>query len=61
MIICVGRNIYSQELEEVIGKIKGVRKGCVVAFGMVEVEIGIECLVLIVEICQFDDDFKFCL
>ena len=32
IIIKAGRNIYPQELEELVGGLEGVRKGCVAAF-----------------------------
>ena len=32
MIIRAGRHIYPHELEEAVGRIEGVRKGCVAAF-----------------------------
>ncbi len=49
MIIKAGRNIYPQELEEVVGSIKGVRKGCVAAFSTQDQRTGTERLVLLVE------------
>ena len=33
MIIRGGRNIYPHELEEAVGKVAGIRKGCVAVFG----------------------------
>ena len=32
IIIKAGRNIYPHELEELVGGVEGVRKGCVAAF-----------------------------
>jgi 1-acyl-sn-glycerol-3-phosphate acyltransferase len=47
MIIKAGRNIYPQELEELVGEVEGVRKGCVAAFP--SGGAGTERLVLLVE------------
>lgn len=49
VIIRAGRNIYPHELEEAIGNVAGVRKGCVVAFGTKEHRSGTERLVILVE------------
>ncbi|MGD9385629.1 MAG: AMP-binding protein [Thioalkalispiraceae bacterium] len=49
LIIRAGRNIYPQEVEEVVGNIDGVRRGCVVTFGTIEAQSGTERLVLIAE------------
>ena len=49
VIIRAGRNIYPHELEEAIGNVPGVRKGCVVAFGTTDRRTGTERLVILVE------------
>jgi 1-acyl-sn-glycerol-3-phosphate acyltransferase len=49
MIIKAGRNIYPQELEELVGGVEGVRKGCVAAFPSALGAAGTERLVLLVE------------
>jgi fatty-acyl-CoA synthase len=49
MIIKAGRNLYPQEVEEVVGDVSGVRKGCVAAFGIPDRETGTERLVVIAE------------
>jgi 1-acyl-sn-glycerol-3-phosphate acyltransferase len=49
MIIKAGRNLYPQEVEEVVGNITGVRKGCVAAFGVPDPEAGTERLVVVAE------------
>ena len=49
MIIRAGRNLYPHELEEFVGNIKGVRKGCVVAFASPDERTGTERLILIAE------------
>jgi fatty-acyl-CoA synthase len=49
IIIKAGRNFYPQELEEAVGSIPGVRKGCVAAFGIVDAKLGTEKIVLIAE------------
>ncbi len=49
IIIKAGRNIYPHELEELAGRIEGVRKGCVVAFGVTNPRAGTERLVIVAE------------
>jgi fatty-acyl-CoA synthase len=49
LIIKGGRNLYPQEVEEVVSDIPGIRKGCVAAFGVAEPEIGTEHLVVVAE------------
>ena len=49
IIIKAGRNIYPQELEELVGGVEGVRRGCVAAFPSTLGGAGTERLVLLVE------------
>lgn len=49
IIIRAGRNIYPHELEEYIGGIDGIRKGCVAAFGATDPQSGTEKLVILAE------------
>jgi 1-acyl-sn-glycerol-3-phosphate acyltransferase len=49
MIIKAGRNLYPQEMEEVVGGIPGVRAGCVAVFGVSDPAIGTERLVVVAE------------
>ena len=49
MIIRAGRNIYPQELEELVGNVEGVRKGCVAAFASQDLRAGTERLVVVAE------------
>ena len=49
MIIRGGRNIYPYELEEAVGKLPGVRKGCVAIFGANDPAAGTERLVVVAE------------
>ena len=44
-----GRNIYPQELEEAVGSLEGVRKGCVVAFPTIDARAGTERLIVMAE------------
>lgn len=48
-IIRAGRNIYPDELEETVGNIPGVRKGCVAVFGSGDRATGTERLVVLAE------------
>ena len=56
MIIRAGRNIYPHELEEAVGDIEGVRKGCVAVFGSLDPGSGTERLVVIAETRSEDED-----
>ncbi|MDX1595204.1 MAG: AMP-binding protein, partial [Gammaproteobacteria bacterium] len=49
LIIRGGRNVYPQELEEAVGALDGVRRGCVAAFGTADPERGTERLVVLAE------------
>jgi len=50
VIIKAGRNIYPHEVEEIAGRVSGVRTGCVVAFGAPDERSGTERLVVAAEI-----------
>jgi fatty-acyl-CoA synthase len=49
VIIKAGRNLYPQEVEELVGEVPGVRKGCVAAFGVADPALGTERLVVVAE------------
>jgi len=49
IIIKGGRNLYPHEVEELASRAKGIRKGCVVAFGLKGEETGTEKLVIVAE------------
>jgi acyl carrier protein len=49
IVIRAGRNIYPHELEEAVGGIPGVRKGCVAVFGSPDPVSGTERLVVMAE------------
>jgi 1-acyl-sn-glycerol-3-phosphate acyltransferase len=49
VIIKAGRNLYPQEVEELVGDVPGVRKGCVAAFGVGDPTIGTERLIVVAE------------
>lgn len=49
LIIRAGRNIYPHELEEFVGNIEGVRKGCVAAFPSPDPSTGTERLIVLAE------------
>ncbi len=50
MILKAGRNLYPHEIEEIAATVKGVRKGCVVAFGCADSTTGTERLVIVAEV-----------
>jgi 1-acyl-sn-glycerol-3-phosphate acyltransferase len=49
IIIRAGRNIYPHELEEHVGNIEGIRKGCVAAFASKDPRTGTERLIVLAE------------
>jgi 1-acyl-sn-glycerol-3-phosphate acyltransferase len=54
MIKKAGRNLYPQEVEEIVGAIRGIRTGCVAAFGLHDPAIGTERLIVIAESRETD-------
>lgn len=50
IIIKAGRNLYPHEVEEIAGRVQGVRTGCVVAFGAPDERTGSERLVVTAEV-----------
>ncbi len=55
IIIRGGRNLYPHELEETVGGIPGVRKGCVAVFGSPDPATGTERLVVMAETRERDE------
>jgi 1-acyl-sn-glycerol-3-phosphate acyltransferase len=49
IIIKGGRNLYPHEVEELAARVDGVRKGCVVAFGVKDQSSGTEKLIVVAE------------
>jgi fatty-acyl-CoA synthase len=49
VIIADGRNICPQEVEEAVGEVPGVRRGCVAALGVADAATGTERLVVVAE------------
>jgi 1-acyl-sn-glycerol-3-phosphate acyltransferase len=54
LIIRAGRNIYPQELEEAVGNLPGIRKGCVAVFGSPDPVSRTERLVVVAETRETD-------
>jgi 1-acyl-sn-glycerol-3-phosphate acyltransferase len=50
MIIRGGHNLYPYELEEAIGNLEGIRKGCVAVVGAMDAATGTERLIVIAEV-----------
>ena len=49
IIIKGGRNLYPHEVEELAGRAEGIRKGCIVAFGVKDEAAGTERLIVVAE------------
>ena len=58
VIIRAGRNIYPPEIEEAVGNIEGIRKGCVVAFAAKDQHYSTERLVVLAETRKTDLGIK---
>ena len=54
MIIRGGRNLYPYEVEQAVGELPGIRKGCVAAFAAADPASGSERLVLVAETRERD-------
>jgi len=54
IIIKGGRNLYPHEVEELAGRADGIRKGCIVAFGLKDEGSGTEKLVVVAESRETD-------
>ncbi|MFN3565753.1 MAG: AMP-binding protein, partial [Burkholderiaceae bacterium] len=54
IIIRGGRNLYPEEIENAVGAVEGVRKGCVAAFGAPDPQRGTERLVVLAEVRAAD-------
>jgi acyl-CoA synthetase (AMP-forming)/AMP-acid ligase II len=58
LIIRAGRNLHPEELEDAIGNLTGVRKGCVAVFASPDPEFGTERLVVLAETRETDDQTR---
>lgn len=58
VIVRGGRNVYPYELEEAVGRLPGVRRGCVAVFGSAAGEPGVERLVIAAETREAHDDAR---
>ena len=54
LIIRGGRNIYPYELEQAVGDIPGIRKGCVAVFGSADAASGTERIIVLAETRETD-------
>ena len=54
IIIKGGRNLYPHEVEELAARAEGIRKGCIVAFGLTDEGAGTEKLVVVAETRERD-------
>ena len=58
VIIRAGRNIYPHELEEAIGNLPGMRKGCIAVFGSIDRATATEKLVVLAETRETEPDAR---
>jgi 1-acyl-sn-glycerol-3-phosphate acyltransferase len=56
MIIRAGRNIYPHELEDAVGDLPGIRKGCVAVFGSSDPEARTERVIVLAETREADPE-----
>ncbi len=54
IIIRAGQHIFPQEIEEAVGRVPGIRKGCVAAFGVADPASGTERVVVMAETRETD-------
>jgi fatty-acyl-CoA synthase len=54
IIIKGGRNLYPHEVEELAARADGIRKGCIVAFGLTDEAAGTEKLIVVAETRESD-------
>ena len=54
IIIKGGRNLYPHEVEELTAHVEGIRKGCIVAFGLKDEGSGTEKLIVVAEVRERD-------
>ena len=55
VIIRGGRNLYPYELEQAVGALPGVRKGCVAVFGSIDAATGTERVIVLAETRETED------
>lgn len=58
IIIRAGRNIYPYEVEEMVGNIAGIRKGCVAVFGTTDQLTATEQVVILAETRESNNEVK---
>ncbi len=58
IIIKGGRNVYPQEVEEAVGRVPGIRAGCVAVFGSPDPASGTERLVVAAEAKAADENLR---
>lgn len=61
LIIKAGRNYYPEAIEAVINQLSDIRKGCVVAFGVNDANLGTEKLIIVAETTLTDKEQRLLL
>ncbi len=58
LIIKAGRNLYPEEVEEVVSELSSIRKGCTVAFGVNDPTSGTEKLIVVAETYELSKEHR---
>ena len=59
VIFKAGRNIYPSDIEKAIAGIEGIRPGCVIAFGVPDLSLGTDQLILVAELDKSKKNASF--
>lgn len=58
LIIKAGKNIYPDDIEDITGRVNGIRKGRVIAFGIMDQKAGTEKLVVVAETLEQEQEVR---
>jgi 1-acyl-sn-glycerol-3-phosphate acyltransferase len=54
LIIKAGRNLYPETIEDSVSNVTGIRKGCIIAFGVTDPRLGTEKIIVVAESNMLD-------